>query len=96
MKARQTFIDLIAQKVSFPTQREIKRSLAYLTGDLGRAAQDARKEEEAVNYLQESVSLWEDLMEAESDSDEFREQHRWTAQGLRELGIVTALPQKKR
>ncbi len=96
VKARQTFIDLIAQKVSFPTQREIKRSLAYLTGDLGRAAQDARKEEEAVNYLQESVSLWEDLMEAESDSDEFREQHRWTAQGLRELGIVTALPQKKR
>ena len=96
VKARQTFIDLIAQKVSFPTQREIKRSLAYLTGDLGRAAQDARKEEEAVNYLQESVSIWEDLMEAESDSDEFREQHRWTAQGLRELGIVTALPQKKR
>ena len=96
VKARQTFIDLIAQKVSFPTQREIKRSLAYLTGDLGRAAQDARKEEEAVNYLQESVSLWEDLMEVESDSDEFREQHRWTAQGLRELGIVTALPQKKR
>jgi tetratricopeptide (TPR) repeat protein len=96
VKARQTFIDLIAQKVSFPTQREIKRSLAYLTGDLGRSAQDARKEEEAVNYLQESVSIWEDLMEAESDSDEFREQHRWTAQGLRELGIVTALPQKKR
>ena len=96
VKARQTFIDLIAQKVSFPTQREIKRSLAYLTGDLGRAAQDARKEEEAVNFLQESVSLWEDLMESESDSDEFREQHRWTAQGLRELGVVTALPQKKR
>ncbi|MBB79931.1 MAG: hypothetical protein CMN02_02825 [Roseibacillus sp.] len=96
VKARQTFIDLIAQKVSFPSQREIKRSLAYLTGDLGRAAQDARKEEEAVNYLQESVSLWEDLMESESDSDEFREQHRWTAQGLRELGVVTSVPQKKR
>ena len=96
LKARQTFIDLIAQKVSFPTQREIKRSLAYLTGDLGRAAQDARKEDEAVNYLQESVSIWEDLMESDSDNDEFRDQHRWTAQGLRELGVVTALPPKKR
>lgn len=95
-KARQTFIDLIAQKVDFPTQREIKRSLAYLTGDLGRAAQDARQEDDAVNYLQESVSIWEDLMQEESDNDEFREQHRWTAQGLRELGVVTSLPQKKR
>lgn len=95
-KARQTFIDLIAQKVSYPTSRELKRSLAYLTGDLGRAAQDARKEDEAVNYLRESVSIWEDLMQSEVDNDEFRAQHRWTAQGLRELGVVSSLPQKKR
>ncbi|MEC9055378.1 MAG: hypothetical protein VX633_08730, partial [Verrucomicrobiota bacterium] len=86
VKARQTFIDLIAQKVTYPTQREIKRSLAYLTGDLGRAAHDALKEDEAVNYLRESVATWEDLMESETNTDEFRAQHRWTAQELRELG----------
>ena len=96
VKARQTFIDLIAQKVSYPSQREIKRSLAYLTGDLGRAAHDARKEDEAVNYLRESVTTWESLMESEVDNDEFREQHRWAAQELRELGVISSLPQKKR
>ncbi len=96
VKARQTFIDLIAQKVTYPTQREIKRSLAYLTGDLGRAAHDALKEDEAVNYLRESVATWEDLMESEVDNDEFRAQHRWTAQELRELGVISALPPKKR
>ncbi|MFP6883136.1 MAG: hypothetical protein VCA40_01795 [Roseibacillus sp.] len=96
VKARQTFIDLIAQKVSYPSQREIKRSLAYLTGDLGRAAHDARKEDEAVNYLRESVATWESLMESETDNDEFRAQHSWAAQELRELGVISSLPQKKR
>ncbi|MBI23837.1 MAG: hypothetical protein CMN05_09645 [Roseibacillus sp.] len=96
VKARQTFIDLIAQKVSYPSQREIKRSLAYLTGDLGRAAHDALKEDEAVNYLRESVATWESLMESETDNDEFRAQHSWAAQELRELGVISSLPQKKR
>ena len=82
--------------MSYPSQREIKRSLAYLTGDLGRAAHDARKEDEAVNYLRESVTTWESLMESEVDNDEFREQHSWAAQELRELGVISSLPQKKR
>ena len=96
VEARQTFIDLVAQGVSHPSQRELKRSLAYLTGDLGRAAHNARKEEDAVLYLRESVATWEALLASDEDNDEFRAQHRWTAQELRELGVISSVPPKER
>ena len=96
IKARQTFIDLIAQGVSHPSQREIKRSLAYLTGDLGRAAHDARKEDDAVLYLRESVETWEALLAIDEENDEYRAQYRWTTQELRELGVVSSVPSQQR
>jgi len=96
IKARQTFIDLIAQGVSHPSQREIKRSLAYLTGDLGRAAHDARKEDDAVLYLRESVETWEALLAIDEENDEYRAQYRWTTQELRELGVISSVPSQQR
>ena len=95
LKARQAFIDLIAQGVTYPSQREIKRSLAYLTGDLGRASHDARREDDAVLYLRESVATWEGLLASDEENDEYRAQHRWTAQELRELGVISSVPAKQ-
>ena len=96
IKARQTFIDLIAQGVRHPRQRELKRSLAYLTGDLGRAAHDARKEDDAVLYLRESVETWEALLAIDEENDEYRAQYRWTTQELRELGVISSVPSQQR
>lgn len=96
LKARQLLIDLIAQGVSHPSQREVKRSLAYLTSDLGGVADGASNEDEAIVYYRESVSTWKGLLEAEGDNDEFRSGYQWAYDGLRKLGVITSLPPKKR
>jgi hypothetical protein len=96
LKARQLLIDLIAQGVTYPSQREIKRSLAYLTSDLGHTAQLAAKKDDAVIYFRESVATWKGLANGEGNNDEFQEGYRWAQMRLRELGVMTSLPRTRR
>lgn len=96
LEARQLLIDLIAEKVSYPSQREVKRSLAYLTSDLGHAAQLATRDDDAINYFRESVVAWKGLASAEGTNAEFQEGYRWAQMRLRELGVMTSLPPKRR
>jgi tetratricopeptide (TPR) repeat protein len=96
LEARQLLIDLIAEKVSYPSPREVKRSLAYLTSDLGHAAQLATRDDDAINYFRESVATWKGLASAEGTNAEFQEGYRWAQMRLRELGVMTSLPPKRR
>ena len=96
MKAREILNNLVAENVTHPSQREIKRSLAYLTSDLGHAAQLASRNTDAVNYFRESVATWKALAEAEGNNDEFQEGYSWAIMRLRELGQMTSIPRKVR
>ena len=92
----------VAENVAFALQvtgkspREVKRSLAYLTSDLGHAAQLATRDDDAINYFRESVATWKGLASAEGTNAEFQEGYRWAQMRLRELGVMTSLPPKRR
>ncbi len=95
-RARQLFIELIEEGVSYPSPREIRRSLAYLTSDLGHTAQLAARDGEARSYFKESVETWKALAETEGANDEFQEGYGWAQMRLRELGAMTSLEPKRR
>ncbi len=95
-KARRILRELISEAVSYPSQREIQRCLAYLTSDLGHAAQIGTRDSEARTYFQESIAAWKVLATAEGTNDEFQEGFSWAQMRLRELGVMTSLPPKRR
>jgi tetratricopeptide (TPR) repeat protein len=67
------------------TPEQIRRSLAYLLGDLGNAQLVAKKPEEAKQTLLEAMALWERLVSARPKNPEYEEGLAWCKKRLEEL-----------
>jgi len=70
-----------------PSPGTVRRSLAYLCGDLGHSADLAGKKDLAIGYLREAQECWKLLKVDEGDQLEFREGHQWAVDRLVELGV---------
>ncbi|MGE9271161.1 MAG: tetratricopeptide repeat protein, partial [Verrucomicrobiales bacterium] len=64
----------------------VRRSLAYLLGDLGHAAQLGGQEDLAVASFSRAVGYWEELHEERPDREEYAGALTWSRQRLEEVG----------
>jgi serine/threonine protein kinase len=78
---------LLATTMVRPHPSEVRKSLAYLCGDLGHSADLRNKRELAVKYLKESQIYWQELARDEGDQLEIREGYHWAKTRLGEMGI---------
>jgi tetratricopeptide (TPR) repeat protein len=70
-----------------PRPSEVRKSLAYLCGDLGHASELGRKREEAIGHFQECKRLWQELKRDEGNQLEFEEGYQWAVNRLAEMGV---------
>jgi len=67
------------------TPEQIRRSLAYLLGDLANAQLASKKPEEAKQTLREAMALWERLVSTRPKNPEYEEGLAWCKKRLEEL-----------
>ena len=70
-----------------PRPSDVRKSLAYLCGDLGHTSDLRNKREEAIFYLQECKRSWQELARDEGDQLEIREGYHWAVNRLAEMGV---------
>ena len=64
---------------------QIQRSLGYLLGDLGHAAERAKKAELAETVFAEAVAVWAQLSRERPASEEYKEGLAWSQERLQKL-----------
>jgi tetratricopeptide (TPR) repeat protein len=85
-RARDLLGSLDASKpVSGPSTAQLRRSAAYLAGDLGHALQLANRKGDAARAFTNAVSLWEALVKSRQESEEYQEGLAWSRQRLNDL-----------
>lgn len=85
-KARDTLIGLEKQtEYGLARGEPLKKSLAYLLGDLGHAEQLAGKIEQAKKTFGQAVEEWEEVVKARPGNEEAEESLSWCRQRLKEI-----------
>ena len=65
---------------------ELRRSLAYLYGDLGHTASSKGKKKDAANHFKSAAKMWQSLITKIGNKEEFTEGLKWSTQRYREAG----------
>ena len=65
---------------------QIRRSTAYLLGDLAHAAEATKDKDAAGRYFAKSVEVWELLCKARPGQEEYDEGLAWSRARLKEMG----------
>ncbi len=86
IEAREELALMLKSGIKSPNPSAIRKSLAYLCGDLGHSADLKDKRELAIQFLKESQRYWQELVRDEGDQMEFREGYHWAAGRLSEMG----------
>lgn len=86
ISARDLLREVLSVNKAVPHPYLVRKSLAYLCGDLGHAADLHGDRELAVKLLKESVTHWQKLLEQRPNSPENLEGLAWVKQRLQELG----------
>jgi|TARA_B110000305_G_scaffold38525_1_gene39332 hypothetical protein len=86
-EARDLLALILNANVRIPQPAAVRKSLAYLCGDLGHAADLSGRRELAISLMKESEGHWETLLKADSSREEAREGLAWVKQRLGELGV---------
>ena len=84
LEARENLQGILAAGKMAPHPYLVRKSLAYLTGDLGHAADLHGRKALALELVRESVDQWKNLNE-QKDSAENQEGLSWAEQRLREM-----------
>lgn len=85
-RARDLLGSLDASRpVSGPSPAQLKRSGAYLAGDLGHALQLANRKGDAARAFASAVSLWEALVKSRPESEEYQEGLAWSRRRMADL-----------
>ena len=85
--AREELMVLLNSGMMRPHPSEVRKSLAYLCGDLGHSADLKNEKDLAVKYLKESQRYWQELARDEGDQLEIRQGYHWAATRLAEMGV---------
>jgi tetratricopeptide (TPR) repeat protein len=75
----------VPEPVSGPPPGQLRRSAAYLAGDLGHALQFANRKGDAARAFTNAVSLWEALVKARPESEEYKEGLVWSRQRMADM-----------
>lgn len=70
-----------------PRPSEVRKSLAYLCGDLGHSSELRNKRDEAIAHLQECKRFWQELKSDEGNQLEIEEGYDWAVKRLTEMGV---------
>ena len=70
-----------------PRPSEVRKSLAYLCGDLGHASELGKKRDEAIGHFRECKQLWQELKRDEGNQLEIKEGYQWAVNRLAEMGV---------
>ena len=85
-RARDLLNSLLAEsQVSGPLPGQLRRTSAYLAGDLGHALQLANRKGDAARAFTAAVSLWEELLKSRPQNEENQEGLSWSRQRLEDL-----------
>lgn len=82
---RETRPDPMSMELALP-QLQLRRTLAYLLGDLGHAQQMAGHQERAASAFRAAEVVWRGLVDHENDS-EHSEGLKWCLQRIADLGV---------
>ena len=74
-------------KMERPRPSEVRKSLAYLCGDLGHTSELGKKRDEAIGHFQECKQLWQELKRDEGNQLEIKEGYQWAVNRLAEMGV---------
>ena len=86
LKSRDLLAELEAtEPVAGPRPEQLQRSTAYLCGDIGHAMQLAGRDADAARAFSEAVALWQALLAARPQSEEYSEGLAWCKQRLQEV-----------
>ncbi|MDA7864113.1 protein kinase [Akkermansiaceae bacterium] len=86
-EARDILNLILDAKVRVPQPFFVRKSLAYLCGDLGHSADLSGQRELGATFLKESQSHWDLLSKKNTSDEETREGLAWVKQRLRELAV---------
>lgn len=86
-QSRLELLSILSSEVRSPRPGEIRKSLAYLCGDLGHSADLNGQRDLAVKYFEESKKCWQELVRDEGDEMEYREGYHWVVGRLAEIGV---------
>ena len=67
-------------------ETELRRSLAYLYGDLGHTASSKGKKKDAASHFKSAAKMWQSLITKIGNKEEFTEGLKWSTQRYREAG----------
>ncbi len=81
-RAARMLEELLETPYGIARGEQIRRSLGYLFGDLGHAAQIAEKKELAASAFTRAVKVWESLSRERPGSEEYEEALAWNRQRL--------------
>ncbi len=74
-----SLMEKILQKGNEKRDTELRRSLAYLYGDLGRTAANKGKKTTAASYYNQAATMWQSLIDKNGKSSEYTEGLKWSA-----------------
>jgi len=83
-RALETLKGLEGDPVEGPRTEQIRRSMAYLLGDLAHAAETTGDRKTAAGYFADSVKIWELLNRARPGYEEYEEGLSWSRERLKE------------
>ena len=86
-EAHDELTTILKATAKTPHPATVRKSLAYLCGDLGHSADLAGEKTKAIGYLKEARECWKQLLSEKADDPEFREGHQWTVDRLAEMGV---------
>lgn len=75
----------ISSSATGPRPEQLELSSAYMAGDLGHSLHLAGKSDDAAKAFSDAVSLWERLVKARPNSEEYSEGLSWCRQRLQDL-----------
>ncbi|MGE9268067.1 MAG: hypothetical protein ACQKBY_08215, partial [Verrucomicrobiales bacterium] len=78
---------ILDAKPHFPRPDLVRKSLAYLCGDLGMAAYSHGQKDQSVSFFKESRRYWQELMDGEEGVAEYHEGFQWVSGQLKNLGV---------
>lgn len=65
---------------------ELRRSLAYLYGDLGHTAYTKGKKSDAIGFFKNASEMWQNLIDKNGKRDEYTEGLKWSRSRYHEIG----------
>ena len=84
-QALDIFLKLTDKDHGFLRTEQVKRSMAYLLGDMGHSALLCKDKEKAKKSFSESIKVWQELLNMRPKNEEYEEGLSWSKNRFKDL-----------